>query len=234
MAPAHACEASDTVGDLKEDVDSRLTSAMAVQLDRRRQALDAGAARVGSKLGVGDAERIGDQLAVGHLTTATLLAAGATFPSNTATLNADAEVALVLSRDLAPDAGTAGARQAIAAYAAALELVDLGNADDGAEAVIATNIFHRAVAFGPPQATMPEGVEGRLIVSGQVRASAPVSVDVAARLCAAARVLAGMGERLRAGDRVITGSVVQVQVRPGDDVTADFGALGRVRLAIVA
>jgi 2-keto-4-pentenoate hydratase len=41
-----------------------------------------------------------------------------------------------------------------------------------------------------------------------------------------------MGERLRAGDRVITGSVVQVPVRPGDEVTADLGPLGAPRLAI--
>ena len=97
----------------------------------------------------------------------------------------------------------------------------------------ATNIFHRAVAFGPAQPAMPEsGVDGRLIVSGEIRASARVSIDFAARLCAAARVLGSVGQRLRAGDCVITGSVVQVQVSPGDDVTADFGALSYARVGI--
>ena len=38
--------------------------------------------------------------------------------------------------------------------------------------------------------------------------------------------------RLRPGDRVITGSVVQVQVQQGDDVVADFGLLGRVQVSL--
>jgi 2-keto-4-pentenoate hydratase len=45
-------------------------------------------------------------------------------------------------------------------------------------------------------------------------------------------VLGAGGERLRAGDRVITGSVVQLQVAPGDEVIADFGTLGRVGVTV--
>jgi 2-keto-4-pentenoate hydratase len=44
--------------------------------------------------------------------------------------------------------------------------------------------------------------------------------------------LAAVGERLQPGDRLITGSVVQAPVRPGDRVTADLGPLGRVGLTI--
>ncbi len=55
--------------------------------------------------------------------------------------------------------------------------------------------------------------------------------DVDPRLVAAlTRQLAGRhGDR---GDRVITGSVVQTPVELGDDVTADFGELGRVTLKL--
>ena len=53
-------------------------------------------------------------------------------------------------------------------------------------------------------------------------------------MAAAARLLGAMGERLEAGDRIITGSVVQVPVRPGDRVTADLGSLGRVELTVTA
>ena len=49
---------------------------------------------------------------------------------------------------------------------------------------------------------------------------------------AAARLLAAMGERLLPGDRVITGSVVQVPVGPGHLVGAELGPLGRVELSI--
>jgi 2-keto-4-pentenoate hydratase len=49
---------------------------------------------------------------------------------------------------------------------------------------------------------------------------------------AAARIVAAVGERLQAGDRIITGSVVQVGLEPGDEVIAELGALGRLRLVI--
>jgi 2-keto-4-pentenoate hydratase len=42
-----------------------------------------------------------------------------------------------------------------------------------------------------------------------------------------------MGERLAEGDRVITGSIVQVPIQRGDEVAADLGALGSVRLTVV-
>jgi 2-keto-4-pentenoate hydratase len=73
---------------------------------------------------------------------------------------------------------------------------------------------------------------GRLAVNGQIRASAPLNVDVAARCRAAARLLGAMGEQLQSGDRLITGSVVQVAIRPGDEVVADFGRLGQVAATI--
>jgi hypothetical protein len=52
------------------------------------------------------------------------------------------------------------------------------------------------------------------------------------RLSEAARVLNAVGERLRAGDRVITSLVVQAPLVPGDQVAADMGALGRAGLSI--
>jgi 2-keto-4-pentenoate hydratase len=55
---------------------------------------------------------------------------------------------------------------------------------------------------------------------------------LAGRISAAARLLGAVQERLRPGDRVITGSVVQVQVQQGDDVVADFGLLGRVQVSL--
>jgi 2-keto-4-pentenoate hydratase len=142
-----------------------------------------------------------------------VLEPGAEFATHGAALHADAEVAVVV--------GTG--------YAAALELVDLSNAAEGAETVVATNIFHRAVAFGAARAQLP--ASGSLVVNGVVRASGAVP-DVAARMRSAEQVLATVGERFEEGDRVITGSVVQVPVQAGDEVTADFGALGRVSVRL--
>ena len=56
--------------------------------------------------------------------------------------------------------------------------------------------------------------------------------DFAELVLAAARLLASVGERLQARDSLITGSVVQVPVEPGDEVIADLGPLGRIHLSI--
>ena len=45
-------------------------------------------------------------------------------------------------------------------------------------------------------------------------------------------MLGAVGERLTAGDRIITSLVVQVPLGSGDAVVADMGALGRVGLSI--
>jgi 2-keto-4-pentenoate hydratase len=49
-----------------------------------------------------------------------------------------------------------------------------------------------------------------------------------------AQILGEIDEQLRAGDLVITGSVVQVPVRIGDHVAADLGELGRAALSVAA
>jgi 2-keto-4-pentenoate hydratase/catechol 2,3-dioxygenase-like lactoylglutathione lyase family enzyme len=215
------------------EIDPRLDAALAVQLGRWRQTLRGGAGRVGWKLGVGDRERIGGGPVIGHLTTATRLEPGAVYrAAGGADLHADAEVALELGRDVAPDADAEAARAAVAGFGAALELVDLGGTDD-AEAIVAANVFHRAFALGPSRPSLPAGgVQARLLVNGESRAEAASDAEFAELVRVVARLLGALGERLQAGDRIITGSVVQVAVRPGDAVVADFGDLGRVELVV--
>jgi hypothetical protein len=73
-------------------------------------------------------------------------------------------------------------------------------------------VFHRAVAFDRSGRPQPAGgIHGRLLVNGRTRASAPVPAagELADRVGAAAQLLGVMGEWLEAGDRIITGSVVQ-------------------------
>jgi 2-keto-4-pentenoate hydratase len=200
------------------DVDPRLVAALERQLRRRA------GERVGWKLGIGDRERISDEIAVGHLTTATVLERGASYePDPGELLHADAEVAVEI-----------GANGEVAGYRAALELCDLRSPPDTPEDVVAANVFHRAVAFGPVRSRLPEGgVGARLLVNGDVRDAGRSASDLADKVARAARVLAAVGERLEPGDLVITGSVVQVPVGPGDEVEADLGELGRVRLQVL-
>jgi 2-keto-4-pentenoate hydratase len=216
-------------------VDPRLVAALESQLEFRRAALASGAQRVGWKLGMGEGERIGAGPVIGHLTTATQLEPGATYsPQGAVDLRADAEVAVRLGADVGPDLDRHTAAAAIAGFGPALELVDLGAPPPGdPERIVKANIWHRAFALGPLDLAAPAGhATGRLIVNGEVRDAGPISQGYADTVRTVAKLLGAAGEELKAGDRLITGSVVQVPVRPGDEVVADLGPLGRVRLSV--
>jgi hypothetical protein len=180
------------------------------------------ALRVGWKFGGGDDERIGDEIAVGHLSSETTLEDGAIYSGGGADLHADIELAV----EIGPDAEICG-------YGVALEICDL--ADGGTpEEIVAKNDYHRAVAFGPLVDELPADLEGALLVNGDQRAEgrAPSAGEVTARVKAVERVLRAVGEGLLPGDRLITGLIVNCPVASGDAVTAELGALGRVRLRI--
>jgi hypothetical protein len=197
-------------------VDRRLVAAVAAQLGHRDAALRRGAERMGWKLGVGARERIGGEIAVGHLTSETVLAPGATFAAGPADLHADVELAVVVG----------------AGYAVALELVDLASPPDDPQAIVAANVFHRAVTFGPLHRDRPDDVEAMLVADGGVRATGRADSDPEARIAAAARVLEACGERLLDGDRVITGSILQAPVARGEELVARIRGLGEVSLRV--
>ena len=125
------------------------------------------------------------------------------------------------------------AREAIGGYGTALELVDLAPEPSSADDIVAANVFHRAVVIGSTHHTWPpEGAEASLTSGGRVRARAACTADLAEIVCDVATLLGAVGERLLAGDRLITGSVVQVPIAPGEDLAADLGDLGRVAITI--
>jgi 2-keto-4-pentenoate hydratase len=111
--------------------------------------------------------------------------------------------------------------------------VDLQAAGD-APTIVAENVFHRAVCFGPMFPHLPLRVTGRLLVDGRERAQATAAGDLKALVRRVRELLAAVGQDLSAGDRLITGSIVQVPVRPGEHVLADLGALGSAGAQVVA
>jgi 2-keto-4-pentenoate hydratase len=182
---------------------------------------------------MGDRESIGGWIAVGYVTSETVLASRATYRADPrGDLHADAEATVEFARDVDAAGGTEAVRNAIGRYGAALEIVDLARVPGEPAAVVATNVFHRAVAFAELEA--PPSGHVRILVNGEVRGAGVWPHEVVERLAAAARVLGAVGERLRARDRVITGSIVQVPIRVSDVVVADFGGLAEVRLRIDA
>jgi 2-keto-4-pentenoate hydratase len=198
----------------------------AAMLVRRRQVLSQGAEPIGWKIGFNLPEfqrRLGiDAPLAGYLTTDGLLDDGAEV-SLDGPVVVESEVAVELGDD---------ARR-IAALLPALELADQPDLEQDVETILAGNIFHRAVAFGPRAETRVPGA-ARILVNGEEQHSVPAE-RAGARLDemveAVARRLAGAGEELRPGERIITGILAPPHTaRPGDTVRLELEAVGAVEL----
>jgi 2-keto-4-pentenoate hydratase len=207
-------------------VDERLQSATAALLERRRELCTAGAGHVGWKLAFGiDAIEavLGDAPGIGFLTSATQLADGEPFSlAGTRLLCAETEIALVVGPD-----------EQIAGLAVALELVDVGRPQDDLREVVEENVLHCAFALGATAAVDP-GAElvASLAIDGRFRGETAVRRDFEEHLRQATRMLESVGERLASGDRLLTGSLIQVPVAPGDRITAAVTGLGSVHAVI--
>ncbi|SDU79765.1 hypothetical protein [Jiangella alkaliphila] len=153
--------------------DPMLLGAPGAQLTVRQDALDGGATRVGWKLGLGDREPIGGGPVVGYLTSQTVLSCGSRCSVTAhAVPRADVEVAVRFRRAVDPDGGADEVRAAVGGFTVALELCDLGGSDDPA-AIVAANLFHRAVLFGPWTPGFPRpAARACAIVDGAVLAKA--------------------------------------------------------------
>jgi hypothetical protein len=193
-------------------VTPRLVAAMREQLAARDRALGAGATHVGWKLGMGDRESIASHIVVGHLTSASVLEPGAAYRAHPAEdLHVDVEAYVELDGD-GPDA--------VGGYGLALEIVDLTPLEGEPDSIVAANIYHRAVSFGDPMAHPSEGADVGLRVNDELRHTNPWPHDIPDRLAGAAEVLDAVGLCLRAADRIITGSIVQLPVTTGDSIAA--------------
>jgi 2-keto-4-pentenoate hydratase len=197
-------------------------------LMRRREILAQGAEPVGWKIGFNvpaTQERLGIEAPLaGFLTTDTLLEDGASW-----SIEDDGEV--IVESEVALEVG-ADARS-IAALFPALELADEPDLDLEIEQILAGNIFHRAVAFGPRVETREPGA-ARILVNGEEQHTVPADRTgerLEAMVEAVAARLEAAGEELRAGDRIITGIIAPPHVaRPGDTVRLELEALGGIEL----
>jgi 2-keto-4-pentenoate hydratase len=191
-------------------------------LMRRREILAQGAEPIGWKVGFNVPEvqqKLGlDAPLAGFLTTDSLI-------EGEWSIKDDGEV--VVESEIAVELGDDG--RTIVALLPALELADPPDLDLELEQILAGNIFHRAVAFGPRVETTDPGA-GRILVNGEEQHSVTAGPlekmveAVAARLEAA-------GEELRPGERIITGVLAPPhQAQEGDTVRLELDELGGVEL----
>jgi 2-keto-4-pentenoate hydratase len=150
------------------------------------------------------------------------------------------EVAVHLAADVDAAGGRDAVVAALAGLGAAIELVDLDPDADDPEDILARNIFQRAVLLGPPQEPRDtHDLTLRVLVDGDEAVdTADITAatgDVFDAVASVAATLEAAGERLRAGDVVIAGSIVPaLDVEPGQEVVVELGPLGRLAVAFSA
>ena len=192
-------------------------------LTRRHELLAQGAEPVGWKIGMNvreTQERLGiDAPIAGFLTTDSLVEE----PWD--------EYPVVVESEVALEVGSDG--RSIAALFPALEIADPPDLDLPVEQILAGNVFHRAVAFGPRVETRDPGA-ARILVNGEEQHTVPAERTgerLEAMVEAIAARLAEAGEELRAGDRIITGIIAPPhEAAPGDTVRLELEAVGSVEL----
>lgn len=192
------------------------TEAMLV---RRQKILDAGAEPVGWKVGFNVPEiqrKLGiDAPLAGFLTTDSLVE------------DTWDEYPVVVESEVAVEIGEDG--RSIVAMLPALEIADPPDLDIELEQILAGNIFHRGVAFGPRVETTDPG-SGRILVNGEEQHSVNPS-GLESMVEAVAARLEAAGEQLRPGERIITGVLAPpYEAQEGDTVRLELDELGGVEL----
>ena len=210
---------------------------MEAQLAVRRERLGGGEESLGWKLGFGapaalERLSIGAPL-VGFLLRSGLEESGASVRIGGWTKPAlEPEVAVHMARDLPAGADERTAFEAVAGIGPAFELADVDRPPDDVEQILRANIFQRGCVLGASaERRSLEGVTGRVTVSG----AEPATVDDPQELTGdpltlvrhVADLLGSFGERLRAGELVITGSIIPpLTVAPGDRVDYELDPIG--------
>jgi 2-oxo-3-hexenedioate decarboxylase len=197
--------------------DPRVRRGMEALLKLRAQRIAAGDVPIGWKVAFG-AKAVQEKLGISGPLVGFLVRSRALQSGGTAALAgwakplAEPEVAAHIGRDLPAGAGRDAAKAAIAAVGPAIELIDSEGLLDDVERSLSGNIGHRHVVLGPSAPARPEDLRCRVLRRGAEFARADdvqaVPGEVAAHVSHVADYLAAFGEKLRAKDIVICGSIV--------------------------
>ena len=228
--------------------DPRVREGLSSQLQERERRLAAGERAIGWKIAFGAPSaqaslELGGSI-TGFLTDRTLLESGANCAIGAWVKPAlEAELAIHLGADVPADADRRAAQAAIRGLGAAIELVDFYAPPTDLAAVIAADIFHRAVLLGDVDDTRrgadASGVAVRALRGEQEvgREQDPVGVvgDLLDTTIHVARLLDAFGVGLKAGEVIIAGSAIPVvALAPGERIRCEFGPLGVLEVELTA
>lgn len=152
---------------------------------------------------------------------------------------AEPEIAVHIGRDVEP--GSTRVAEAIAGVGAAIELADIHPPSEDIEEILAGNIFHRAVILGASHPARGggtrDGMLARVTQDGIEVANTSdlerLTGDLIEVVGHAGLLLAAAGERLRAGEVVITGSIVPpLAIEPGQEVVFELTPLPAISVRV--
>ena len=223
--------------------DPRIMRGMQAQTEMRRQRLAAGDRLIGWKVGFGARAMLEklkiDGPLVGFLTQSAHVPSGGSVSfAGWSKPVVEPEIAVFIGRDVPAGADRETARAAIAGIAPAIEVVDFNEPPDDPARILGHNIYQRHVVLGSPgparAGSNAKDLTCRIIRGGveTARTTDPQAntgewLTIVPHV---ANLLAAFGERLRAGEFIITGSVVPpLTVEPGEDgVTFAADPIGSV------
>jgi 2-keto-4-pentenoate hydratase len=203
-------------------LDERIRRGMAMQLDARRRRLEEGDQPLGWKVGFGAPQAMRDlgidRPLVGHLPLSAVVASGSQFAlSAFAKIALEPEIAVYIGAAIENGADPDAVRAAISGLGPAIEIADVTfPPGDGPEAILAGNVYQRAVILGAVDERRAgaelTGLTATLSVNDtdvdipeDLQANTGPVVDIVAMV---ADTLAAMGETLAAGELIIVGSIV--------------------------
>jgi 2-keto-4-pentenoate hydratase len=215
--------------------DTGVARGMRAQLALRRRAVAAGAKPIGWKVGFGAPAALAklglSAPLLGFMLDRNMVASGATVSlAGWVKPAAEPEIAVEMAADLPGGGSRADAAGAIGAIGPAIELADVAFAPEGVEAILAGNIFHRHVLFGPRdrgrKGGRADGLRARILRNGaahadttELEANTGKLVDIVRH---AADLLAACGEQLKVGDVIIAGSVIAPIFLGPEDRALDY------------
>jgi 2-keto-4-pentenoate hydratase len=222
-------------------LDGKLLAGFQRQSSRQARA---GGELVGWKIGGNDfgaRARWGvDSCVFGYLTDATCRSGDQTFAIGDAACAAvEPEIWIEVLSDLCGDEPADVVATAIGRLGLAAEIIDLRGRFDDIASVLADNIFHRAATFADPLRLLPVGdLPSQILIAcrnGSEHWRLPATTlvaDVREVVAFVAGGLARRGDRLAAGQRILSGVLtpLPIWVQPGDQVSLSAGDLGALDL----
>ena len=210
--------------------DPRIARGMEKQLATRRARIAAGEKSLGWKVGLGAPpamERLKIKAPlVGFMMQKSLVPSASTVSfAGWHKPVAEPEIAVYMGQDLPGGANRDATIAAIKGISPAIELADLNPPPDDVEITLAGNIFHRHVILGPPDPARAgaklDGLVGHVFRRGALAAKQEKVEALIGEMIGIVQHVAGTlsahGEKLRAGDVIITGSIVPPPIIEPDE-----------------